>query len=188
MAIITGHITRVLTTDDNAIIELSIPSYQGKWVSELDKEELYSFNIKKAKNKKSLNQNNFSWQLMNDIAKELDMFPDTEAVYLDVLRLAKIKTHINLTVDKYFITDEEEKEGKIELTDEELISRLKQFYRVVIIHSRFVNEKGYNVSQVECVKGMSNFSKEDMTAFIERLLWYAEMNGVSTERYEKGLR
>lgn len=168
--IVTGKLTRILDVDNQAIVEITIPSYQGQWLTKLDKEELYSINIKKATSKKSLNQNNYSWQLMNDIAKQLDMFPDAMEVYLTVLKLAKIKTHFLQVVD-----------------DEEVLSAIKRNFRAFKILDRYTNDKGNKVATVEVSEGMSSFNKDEMTAFIEKLLWFAEQNNVDTRNYEASL-
>lgn len=168
--IVHGKIERILDTDDTALVEIRIPNYQGKWLTKLDKEELYSINIKKATSKKSLNQNNYSWALMNDIAKQLDMFPDAMEVYLMVLKLAKIKTHFLQVVD-----------------EEEVLSAIKRSFRAFKILDRYTNDKGNKVATVEVSEGMSSFNKDEMTAFIEKLLWFAEQNNVDTRNYEASL-
>lgn len=168
--IVNGHISRVLDTGATAIVEFEIPAYQGKYVSALAKDELYSINIKIASSKKSLNQNNYSWQLMNDIAKQLDMFPDAMEVYLMVLKLAKIKTHFLQVVD-----------------EEEVLSAIKRSFRAFKILDRYTNDKGNKVATVEVSEGMSSFNKDEMTAFIEKLLWFAEQNNVDTRNYEASL-
>lgn len=67
--IVNGKIERILDTDDTALVEIRLPNYQAQWLTKLDKDELYSINIKKAVSKKSLNQNNYSWQLMTNMLK-----------------------------------------------------------------------------------------------------------------------
>lgn len=168
--VVQGKVTRILDTGTTAIVELEIPQYQGQWLTKLDKDEIYSINIKKATSKKSLNQNNYSWQLMNDIAKELDQFPDAMEVYLTVLKLAKIKTHFIQVVD-----------------EEEAISIVKANFRAVKELDRYTNAKGVKVLTMEVSSGMSQFSKQEMADFIEKLLWFAEQNGIDTSQYERGL-
>lgn len=169
--VVQGKVTRILDTGATAIVELEIPQYQGQWLTKLDKDEIYSINIKKATSKKSLNQNNYSWQLMNDIAKELDQFPDAMEVYLTVLKLAKIKTHFLQVVD-----------------DEDILAAVKRNFRAFKILDRYTNDKGNKVATVEVSEGMSSFNKDEMTAFIEKLLYFAEQNGIDTSRYERGIR
>lgn len=159
--IVQGKITRILETDFNAIIEIEIPKYQA---FQYDKEKLYSINIKEAKSKKSLNQNNFSWAVMTEIAKKNDIFPDNFAVYLEVLRLAKIKTHILQIENK-----------------PEIIEVIQRNFRALKILDEYVNAKGNEVATIEVAEGMSKFNKEEMTNFIDRLLYFAELNGVNTQ-------
>lgn len=180
---VKGEIVRILETDKNALVEISIPNYQAKWLSELDKTKLYSFDIKEAKDRKTLNQNKTSWLIINDIAAKEDMFPDPNLVYLRLLKMAKIKTLTLMVFDKELIEEEDLENGMTEITDEYLIKQLERIYRVVFIHDRYINEKGNHVSTVTVALGMSHFKKHEMHAFIERLLYYAEMRGIDTSQY-----
>lgn len=179
-----GKLNRIIPGGiDYTLVEFEIPAYQRKWVEELDTTILYNIDIQEAQKKKTQNQNKTSWLLMNDIARQEDIFPDADAVYLQLLKMAKIGTMIIVTNDIDFIYNEEKEEGKTTLTNDELVERLKTVYRVAIIHKRWQNEKGYNVSQVEVGLGMSHFGKKQMAKFIEMLLYYAEQVGVETEKY-----
>ena len=164
--IVQGQINRVINWKDSAIVEIKIPNYQGEWIEELEKEKLYSFTIKEAVGKKSLNQNRTAWLLMNDIAKVEDLFPDANAVYLQVLKLAKIKTDYLQVVN-----------------NQEVLDMLRRNFRVVKVLFVEKNEKGNQIASVEVAEGMSRFDKEQMRNFIERLLYYAEQVGIDTAEY-----
>lgn len=97
--IITGKLDRILKDNQNAIVSFSIPHFQAKWLDELDY-DTYKIEIKKVKSKKSLQQNNFAWALMSEIAKTLDLYPDAEAVYLSIVKMAKIKTEYIMALDE----------------------------------------------------------------------------------------
>ena len=170
--VVQGKISRILDTGTTAIVELEIPQYQGQWLTKLDKDEIYSINIKKATSKKSLNQNNYAWALMTDIAKELDIFPSAIEVYLTVLKMAKIKTHFIQILDS-----EPDEKGDTPLL------MLKRSYRVVRVVDSYVNDKGNKALTVELSEGMSRFSKDEMVQFIDKLLSFAEMYGIDTSNY-----
>ena len=162
--IITGKLDRVLKDDRNAIVSFSIPYFQAKWLDELT-DETYKIEIKKVKSKKSLQQNNYAWAIMSEIAKSLDLYPDSEAVYLQIVKMAKIQTEYIMALD-----------------DEGVVKSLKKAFRAVIK----VDERDYNGKQMavyECCYGMSTFDKDDMIRFIDVLLDYATKNGISVDEY-----
>lgn len=165
--IVHGKINRILEAGEDGIVEISIPSWQARKLRELDKEVLYAITVKKAVAKKSLNQNNYAWAVMTDIAKKLDYFPEAEAVYLQIIKMAKIKTHYIQVVD-----------------DEEVIAAVKRSFRAVNILERTTNAKGNKLATLEVSEGMSKFNKEEMAAFIERLLFFASMNDIDTSAYD----
>ena len=182
--IIHGKINRILKTGPTSVVEFEVDTWRAKNLEDLDQEKMYSLNIQEVKNKKSLNQNRTSWLIMTDIAKKEEMFPDANLIYLRLLKMAKIKTLTLMVFDKELIDEKDAEEGMTEITDEYLIKQLEKIYRVVIIHDRYKNEKGNNVSTVTCALGMSHFGKEAMARFIERLLFYAEMRGIDTSQYD----
>lgn len=169
---VKGEIVRILETDKNALVEISIPNYQARWLSELDKTKLYSFDIKEAKGRKTLNQNNYAWALMTDIAKELDIFPSAIDVYLTVLKMAKLKTHFIQILDS-----EPDEKGDTPLL------MLQRAYRVVRVVDSYVNDKGNKSFTVEISEGMSRFNKNEMALFIDKLLSFAGMYGIDTSGY-----
>lgn len=164
--IIQGKISRIINADTEAIVEITIPVYQGVWLEELDREKLYAFNVKEAVGKKSANQNNTAWLLMNDIAKKEDVMPDPEAVYIQLLKMSKIKTNY-LQV----------------LNDPKVLETLSRSFRVVKVLEVGKNTKGNEIATVEVAEGMSRFNKEEMATFIDKLLYYAERVGIDTDKY-----
>ena len=166
MITITGKFDRVLRTDRNAIVSFTIPNYQAGYLKDMDTDD-YVIEIKKPKSRKSLQQNNFAWQLMTEIARELSYYPSPESVYEQLLQLAKIKIDY-LAVPNY----------------EDAIGRMKRIYRITKVRDEWHKE---NVAMVtlECYLGMSDFNKEEMTRFIEVLMDYAVQNGIDVSGYER---
>lgn len=165
--IVHGKINRILETGESSIIEFLVPTWQARKLTELDKQELYSITVKKAVAKKSLNQNNYAWAVMTDIAKKLDYFPEAEEVYLQIIKMAKIKTHYIQVLD-----------------DEAVIEAVKRSFRAVLVREKTTNSKGNKLVTLEVSEGMSKFNKEEMAAFIDRLLFFAAMNDIDTSAYE----
>lgn len=174
---INGKINRVIESGNHTIIEFETSRYQLDNLNALDKDTLYSVDIKEAKSKKSLNQNNYAWALITEIAKELDQFPDINDVYLTVLKLAKIKPQF------YIIADyPPDKDGRTPLTV------LESYFRVVRVLDNGISDKGVKTLTVECNEGLSSFNKDEMRDFIDKLLYFANANDIDTTNYERGLR
>ena len=166
MITLTGKFDRVLRTDRNAIVSFTIPNYQAGWLKDMDT-EVYNIEIKKPKSRKSLQQNNFAWQLITEIARELSYYPDPESVYKQIVKLARIKTVFLET-----------------LNDEKVIKELGKTFRIVEIREER-KSNGVDTVMLECYYGMSVFDKEEMTRFIEVLLDYATQNGIDVREYER---
>lgn len=162
--VITGKLDRILKDGQKTIVSFVIPNYQSKWLVELTDED-YKIEIKKVKSKKSLQQNNYAWAIMGEIASTLDLYPDSESVYLQIVKMAKIKTEYIMALD-----------------DEGVINSLKKAFRVI----KKVDDRDYNGKQMgvfECSYGMSKFDKEEMVRFIDVLLDFATKNGISVDEY-----
>ena len=173
MPVINGKINRIIPDGIKSIVEVETMTYQAKWLQELPAGETLTFNIRKAAGKKSLNQNNYSWALMTEIAKELDLFPDPESLYIQLIRDMKIKP------DYYMLEDlPPNKKGETPFT------QLKKKFRAIRIVDTKISENGSQWIVVEVNEGMSQFNKEEMTEFIERLLAYAAQQGIDTSDYD----
>ncbi len=162
---LTGKIDRVLKSTNYSIVSFTVPNYQADWLQELSTDETYKIEIKKAKSKRTLQQNNYAWALMTEIAKQLDLYPDAESVYLTIVKMAKIKTEHIMSLD-----------------NENVVLSLKKAFRAVIK----VDERDYNGKQMavyECCYGMSTFEKDEMIRFIDVLLDYATQNGITVDEY-----
>lgn len=167
MIVLTGKFDRVLTDGNKAIVSFTIPSYQSSYLKELT-DELYSIEIKKPKSRKTLAQNNYAWQLMTEIARELAIYPSPEDVYKQVVKMAKIKT--------VFLES---------LNDEKVIDGLRKTFRIVEVKEERMSVKGKETVMLECYWGMSNFDKEEMQRFIDVLLNYASEVGIDVSGYDR---
>ena len=165
MTVVNGKIGKIIVGSPSATVIFDVPTYQAKWLEELDQTKEYKVDIKEVKSKKSLQQNNFAWQLMTDIARQLDIFPNAEDVYMKVMELAHIKTVFLQGVP----------ESKKDLL---------RAFRCVVERDTRKSEKGVETKMYECYYGMSYFGKEETSNFIDALLLFAEENGVSTAEYD----
>ena len=167
MIVLSGKLDRVLRTTDFTIVSFTIPNYQANYLKELT-DELYTIEIKKPKSRKTLAQNNYAWQLMTEIARELAIYPSPDDVYKQVVQMAKIKT--------VFLES---------LNDEKVIDGLRKTFRLVEIKEERLSVKGKETVMLECYWGMSNFDKEEMQRFIDVLLNYASEVGIDVSWYER---
>lgn len=167
MIVISGKLDRVLRTTDFTIVSFTIPNYQENYLKELT-DELYTIEIKKPKSRKTLAQNNYAWQLMTEIARELAIYPSPDDVYKQVVQMAKIKT--------VFLES---------LNDEKVIDGLRKTFRLVEVKEERLSVKGKETVMLECYWGMSNFDKEEMQRFIDVLLNYASEVGIDVSGYER---
>ena len=167
MIVLSGKFDRVLTDGNKSIVSFSVPTYQSNYLKELT-DELYTIEIKKPKSRKTLSQNNFAWQLMTEIARELAIYPSPEEVYMQLLKMAKIR------IDYLMVPDYKD-----------AIDSIKQVNRIVIEREKNVSKRGMPMVTLECYKGMSRFDKDEMQRFIEVLLNYASEVGIDVSGYER---
>lgn len=167
MIILTGKFDRVLTDGNKAIVSFTIPSYQSSYIKGLA-DELYSIEIKKPKSRKTLQQNDFAWVLIHEIARKIDLYPNPEKVYMDIIKLANIKAFC----------------GRFE-NNEKCINEFKKIFRVVHIVQERVEVNGVETVWLELYPGMSKFDKEEMQRFIDVLLNYASEVGIDVSGYER---
>ena len=167
MIVLSGKFDRVLTDGNKSIVSFTIPNYQANYLKELT-DELYTIEIKKPKSRKTLSQNNFAWQLMTEIARELAIYPSPEEVYMQLLKMAKIR------IDYLMVPD-----------FKDAIDSIKQVNRIVIEREKNVSKRGMPMVTLECYKGISRFDKDEMQRFIEVLLNYASEVGIDVSGYER---
>lgn len=169
MKSINGRITSIAYDQSSAYITFSIPKWSARAISQLDNTKLYNFKIERAKSVKTLQQNRAAWMLMTEIARELDMFPNAESVYMTVIRLAHIKTTWLMVMnDSRVLSD--------------LVGDNKPF-RCIKTYGTQLSERGVEMIEVEGFYGLSKFNRKEHADFIDKLLYFAEMNGIDTEEY-----
>lgn len=163
MIYLTGKLDRIIPTEKQAIVSFIIPRYQADRLKDMTPDD-YAIEIKPPKSRKTMQQNNYAWALMTEIARELDIFPSPEHVYAQIIKMAKISTEHIMALD-----------------NEKVLNGLKKSFRSVIK----VDDRDYNGKQMavyECCYGMSTFDKDEMIRFIDSLLNYASQVGIKVER------
>lgn len=167
---LVGIYKRKVTDEDNNLeVTFSFKDFNYKrYCEDLEKENTYTLEIKKLKSKRSLNQNNYFWKLIDEINKKQNGFKkDNWALYLQLLEMADIKyTYLQVLEDAL-----------------DLVKR--NFRACKVIEHRIVN--GKDTVMVKVWDGQSNFNKEEMSALIEVTLDYAEQVGVPTTFYREVL-
>lgn len=121
----------------------------------LDRDKIYSMEVKEPKSKRTLRQNAYMWKLINEIAKEQEQ--DEMEVYCQVLEEAKAK----------FTWLKGLKETKEELL---------QVFRAVKI-TRY-DEDGFAI--FKCFYGSSKMNTKEMSELLEIVVSWATQLGIPT--------
>ena len=158
--ILTAKYDRALKDSSRTILSFEVPTYQ---LPELDQSKTYKLEITEMKSKRSIWQNNYSWKIINEIAKHEGL--DDLDVYCQVIELAKIRTEFLETIP-------------------EAIERLSRAFRVVKVLEERTSQKGVKTVVVKCYYGSSTFDTKEMSEFIERLLDYAARVGIDVSEYQ----
>lgn len=140
--------------------------YRKELSKKLKKDEEYSLEIKKIKDKRSINQNRFMWKLLTQIAEVQNGDKDAENIYTQAL----IRSN---TSSDYICA--------LEATEEVL---RKNFRAIRFIKKIVVNDKELNMYQVFI--GSSKFDVKEMNTLIDCVLDIANENGIETE-YWRGV-
>ena len=121
----------------------------------LEKEEILSIEIKKHKNKRSLNANNYCWALINELGNALNMSKDE--VYLLMLKrygqseMVSIKSNIN--INGYF-----------------------KYYEIA--GTTILNNKEF--THYKIYKGSSEYDTKEMSALIDGIVSECKDLGIET--------
>lgn len=129
----------------------------------LEEEKIYKVEVKLFKDKKTLKQNNYMWELINQIARK--QYMDEMDIYCQVLQEANVK-YIWL-------------KGFPE-TKEEL---LKSFRAVQI--TRYEDDNNKKLAIFKCYLGTSKFDKGEMVELLNIVISWAEELGIPTLREEE---
>ena len=148
------YLHRVINPDTGDLeITFAVSDYNSKANTEELEKELYSLEIKKPRSKRSLNQNNYLWSLVHELA--LKMGEDDMDVYIKLLNETKAKYEI-LKVLAIAEND------------------LKKCFRVVKL-IKYDTNKDY--AYFQCYYGSSTFSSEEMNKLLDTTIsWCNELN------------
>lgn len=141
-------------------ITLTIRENYKHLIQELNKEELYSINISKARDKRTENQNKYMWALIGEIdkARNGERSNDDWSIYLEALVRSGAKfTHL--------------------LVEPEAEQLLKESFRAIqLVRKIKVGEKVFN--DYKCFYGSSKMDKKEISNLIETLLDMASECGL----------
>ncbi len=148
---ILGDYTRkVVNEEGNLELTIVVKNYNDKKrIDELNK-DTYSFEIKKPKSKRSLEQNSLLWALIREMAPVMQM--DEMDIYIQLLESANAKYDYLLGLP---IIENE----------------LKRNFRAVKVEGvEFINEQ--MMYKYKCFYGSSKFDTKEMTTLIDKALSY----------------
>lgn len=128
----------------------------------LEAGKVYSMEIKEPKSKRTLNQNNYMWKLIHEIAK-IQMQDEME-IYCSALEEANAKY-------EYLM-------GKEEVLDE----LRKNFRAVKVVRPIIHNNEKFIV--FKCFIGSSKFDTKEMTRLLEIVIAWAEELDINTSLLE----
>ncbi len=158
---ITGNFSRIGRNENNETeITFTIGERYRNNIQELAKEDLYSINITKARDKRTEQQNKYMWALIGEIDKAVngDRSNDDWNIYLEALVRAGAKTTHVLV------------EPEAEIT-------LKTNFRAIqLVRKIKLGDKIFN--DYKCYSGSSKLDKKEMAQVIETLLDMASECGL----------
>ena len=155
--------------EGNSLLVLQIQNHRHQMeIENLEEEILYSLEIKKARNKRSNEQNRLMWALLSEIDRKIngERSNDSWQIYLNALLKAGTKC-------EYIV-------AKIEAKDS-----LKRTFRA-LEWVRDSEQEGYAVYRVYL--GSSTFNTKEMTVLIETILDMAAICGIDTVYWKEVLR
>lgn len=133
-------------------ITLTIKNSYTRYIKELNKEDLYSINISKARDKRTEKQNSMLWGLIAEIdkARNGDRSNNDFSIYIEAIERAGAKyTHLLAEPG----------------TDEMLRDKFRAIQLV-----RKIEVKGKIFHDYKCFYGSSKMNKKEMTDLIDTLL------------------
>lgn len=146
-------------------LKVILPEHDLEKLKQFAPGEVVKLEIKRQKDKRTLKQNRYIWLIISMIDEKINGYCSDEMnIYCQIIEQAKIKTD-------YIQTLEGAKK------------RLEDIYRVV----KEVEKRGNSVLY-RCYLGTSQFTKEEMTRFIEVLINRAYQEDIDVLQYESLLR
>lgn len=150
-------------------VTIQVPYHFIDELKNYSPDDLISVEIKRPRDKRTLKQNAYIWEIISQIDRRLNGFNSDEfSIYKQILKEAKIKS-------VYIQTVEEAKRD------------LEGLFRYVEEVERRSSEKGDSVL-FRCYYGTSKFTKEEMARFIEALIDRAYQEGIDVYHYEEVLK
>lgn len=130
----------------------------------LDPTKIFICDIKEKREKRSLDANNYAWQLMDQIAKHPAIKSSKEEVYLRMLEKYGIFVYASVS--------------------EVQINSLRKTFRIVYPRGKVVEEMdGITciLRRCQCYIGSSHYDTKDMADFIDGIVSDAKELGIETE-------
>lgn len=153
--------------DKNMILQFKIENGFYQEQAKLLESKDYGIEIREVKSKRSLQQNNYMWALIREIAEAMGE-SDEMNVYCQALAKANVKFAYILT------------EPKVKLDD------LRMNFRAVQLVNQ-IEVNGKEANQFKVFIGSSRFSSEEMSRLIDSLLAMASELGLEVEFWRKVL-
>ena len=167
MKLIGKYIRKGINENDETEITLSVKNNYVRFLEELNKDELYSVSITKAKDKRTEKQNRYMWALLKEIdkARNGNRSNDDFEIYIEALLRSGAKYEHMLV------------EPKVE-------DMLKQHFRAIkLVRCIKVGNKIFN--DYKCFWGSSKFDKKEMHDLIETILDMASECGLDIEYWKE---
>lgn len=163
-----GNFTRIGKNENyETEITFTIRDNYRALLQELNKEELYSIDVSKARDKRTDKQNKYMWALIGEIDKQIngDRSNNDWAIYIEALERAGAKyTHL--------------------LVEPEAETMLKNSFRLVqLVRVIKVGNKEFN--DYKCFYGSSKLDKKEMADLIETLLDMAYECGLNIDYWKE---
>ena len=161
---LTAKFNRKLNDDDgNAEISFIVDNFiQKQKLSELDRDKVYSLEIKDIKSKRSIQQNKYMWVLLSEIDKAINgKETDVMEIYIMALEQAQAKY---------------EYVGALEETEQELKKAFRAVKKV-----KPIDLNGKNGYMYKCFIGSSKMNVKEMNELIDTVLDMASMVGIDTD-------
>ena len=156
-----------LDRDKNLVIQFKIENGFYKEQAKLLEQKEYGLDIRESKSKRSVQQNNYMWALIREIAQAMG-----EADEMDIYCHALTKANVKYT---YILT-----EPKVKLDD------LRMNFRAVQLVSK-VDVNGREANQYKVFIGSSKFTSDEMSRLIDSLLDMASELDIEVDYWRKVL-
>lgn len=163
-----GRLKEYVTKFGGIEVKIEMPSFNLATLEEMEKDKQYTIEITELKKKRSLDQNNMLWGLITEICRKEDgNASDKEGKYLNLLRMAGIKTDI-VSIEKIALEDFMRRCGA----------------RNYFLLDEFKSETGKEIAVIEVIYGSSKFNTSEMSQLIDAALIYAENIGLNRGYWE----